>query len=104
MLTRMREAFDVAFYVLSTSPGVELKQFAVALPAGIIFDATVIRALLVPSLMKLFGSWNWWLPDRLARVLLVPPRPAVAYLDGLTVFRCSRACWGEGEPGGARTR
>jgi RND superfamily putative drug exporter len=63
----------LAFFVLSTSPGADLKQFAVALAAGIIFDATVIRALLAPSLMKLFGSWNWWFPDRVARILHVAP-------------------------------
>ena len=37
-----------AFFVLSTSPGVDIKQFGIGLAAGIIFDATVIRALLVP--------------------------------------------------------
>ena len=42
-----------AFLVLSSSPGFEIKEFAIGLAAGIIFDATVIRALLVPALMKL---------------------------------------------------
>jgi RND superfamily putative drug exporter len=36
--------------------------FAIGLAAGIIFDATVIRALLVPALMRLLGDWNWWMP------------------------------------------
>jgi putative drug exporter of the RND superfamily len=45
--------------------------FAIGLAAGIIFDATVIRALLVPSLMKLLGDWNWYLPKGAARVLRV---------------------------------
>ena len=40
-----------AFFVLSTSPGTDIKQFGIGLAAGIIFDATVIRALLVPSIM-----------------------------------------------------
>jgi RND superfamily putative drug exporter len=39
------------------------------LAAGIIFDATVIRALLVPSIMRLMGDWNWWFPTRVARIL-----------------------------------
>ena len=39
-----------------------MKQFGIGLAAGIIFDATVIRALLVPSLMRLMGEWNWWMP------------------------------------------
>ena len=40
-----------AFLVLSTSPGVEVKELAIGLAAGIILDATVIRALLVPATM-----------------------------------------------------
>jgi putative drug exporter of the RND superfamily len=66
-----------AFFVLSTGPGVDLKQFGIGLAAGIIFDATVIRALLVPSLMRLFGSWNWWFPSWAAKLLFVrSPKPA----------------------------
>jgi RND superfamily putative drug exporter len=66
-----------AFFVLSSSPGVDIKQFGIGLAAGIIFDATVIRTLLVPSLMKLFGEWNWWMPDFAAKALFVrEPRRA----------------------------
>jgi putative drug exporter of the RND superfamily len=99
MLTRMREEYDehhdtdkaialglartgklitsaalvlmFAFFVLSTSPGPDIKQFGIGLAAGIIFDATVIRALLVPSIMKVAGDWNWWFPERLGRALFV---------------------------------
>ena len=49
---------------------------SVFIAAGIIFDATVIRALLVPSIMRLMGEWNWWLPPRLARLLRVAPSSA----------------------------
>src|SRR4029077_5962231 len=65
-----------AFLVLSSSPGFEIKEFAIGLAAGIIFDATVIRALLVPSLMKLLGNWNWYLPESFARLLRVSRDPA----------------------------
>ncbi|PWU18618.1 MAG: MMPL family transporter, partial [Candidatus Rokuibacteriota bacterium] len=69
-----------AFFVLSTSPGVDIKQFGIGLAAGIIFDATVIRALLVPSIMCIAGSWNWWFPDSVARALFVRRRrPAPAF-------------------------
>ena len=44
-----------AFFTLSLSPGLDIKQFAIGLAAGIIFDATVIRVVLVPSLMKILG-------------------------------------------------
>jgi RND superfamily putative drug exporter len=105
MLTRMREAYDetgsteraielglartgklvtsgalilmFAFLVLSSSPGFEIKEFAIGLAAGIIFDATVIRALLVPALMRLLGDANWWMPHWTRRVLFVDAKPAV---------------------------
>ena len=64
-----------AFFVLSTSPGTDIKQFGIGLAAGIILDATVIRALLVPAIMRLMGRWNWWLPPRVARVIRTRPSP-----------------------------
>jgi RND superfamily putative drug exporter len=53
-----------AFLVLSTSPGYEIKPLAVGIAAGIVLDATIIRALLVPALMRLLGPANWWVPRR----------------------------------------
>ncbi len=35
---------------------------------AVLIDATIVRALLVPSLMKLLGDWNWWAPRPLARL------------------------------------
>ena len=106
MLTRMREAYDetgdtkraielglartgklvtsaalvlmFAFFSLSTGPGPDIKQFAIGLAAGIIFDATVIRALLVPSTMQLLGRWNWWLPALDGEGAAHAPEPARA--------------------------
>jgi putative drug exporter of the RND superfamily len=66
-----------AFLVLSSTPGYEVKSLAIGLAAGIIFDATVIRALLVPALMKLLGDANWWLPRWAETVLRIPPREPV---------------------------
>ena len=60
-----------AFFVLSSSPGLDIKQFGIGLAAGIIFDATVIRALLVPAVMRLFGRWNWWMPDLAKSALFI---------------------------------
>jgi len=71
-----------AFFTLSLSPGLDIKQFAIGLAAGIIFDATVIRVVLVPSLMKILGIWNWWLPEPAAKVLLVrEPKPGEPAYD-----------------------
>ncbi len=45
-----------------TASVLELKQFGLALALAIAIDATLIRLVLVPALMKLFGARNWWLP------------------------------------------
>ena len=102
MVTRMREAYDethdtrqavalglartgklvtsaalvlmFAFFVLSTGPGVDIKQFGIGLAAGIIFDATVIRALLVPAIMRIAGDWNWWFPKPVQKALFLAGR------------------------------
>jgi RND superfamily putative drug exporter len=52
----------LAFVSLAATPGTEVKVFATALGLGILLDATVVRALLAPALVVLFGRWNWWLP------------------------------------------
>jgi putative drug exporter of the RND superfamily len=57
---------------------VGLQEFGLGLAVAILFDATIVRVLLVPSLMALFGRWNWWLPRRVARVVRVPPSPLEA--------------------------
>ncbi len=46
---------------------------ATALGFGILLDATIVRSVLVPSLVSLFGDWNWYLPDWVARLLRVEP-------------------------------
>jgi RND superfamily putative drug exporter len=61
-----------AFAALSTGPETDLKVMATALGAGILLDATVVRALLVPALIAILGGWNWWLPPPLLRLLRVP--------------------------------
>jgi RND superfamily putative drug exporter len=106
MMTRIREAYDetgstekaielglartaklvtsgalvlmFAFLVLSTGPGYEFKPLAIGLAAGIILDATLIRALLVPALMRLLGDANWWMPRWTQTALLVPGDEGVA--------------------------
>ncbi len=63
----------LAFAALGSGPEVIIKIFATGLAAGIILDATIVRALLVPALVSLFGRWNWWLPALPARLLRVKP-------------------------------
>jgi len=64
-----------AFAALASSPGTDIKVLGTALGVGILIDATIVRALLVPALVSLFGRWNWWLPNWLARALFVEPSP-----------------------------
>jgi RND superfamily putative drug exporter len=64
-----------AFSALASSPGTDGKIIGTALGVGILIDATIVRALLVPALVSSFGRWNWWLPEWLARVLFVEPSP-----------------------------
>jgi RND superfamily putative drug exporter len=68
----------LAFVSLATAPETDVKMLATALGAGILLDATVVRSLLVPATVSLFGRWNWWMPRWAARVLRVPetPKPA----------------------------
>ncbi len=75
----------LAFAAMSTTPNTLVRMMATGLGVGIILDATIIRALLVPASVSLFGSWNWRLPRAAARLLRVPPSslpaPASASLD-----------------------
>jgi len=101
ILSRMREAYDrtrstdaavvegigrtgrlvtsaalilgLAFVAFSAQPGTEAKIFSTALGGGILLDATLIRGVLAPAMVAIFGRWNWWLPDWAARILRVEP-------------------------------
>ncbi len=65
----------LAFASLTASPETDLKIVASGLGAGILLDAFVVRALLVPALISLFGPWNWWLPKWIALLLRTEPSP-----------------------------
>jgi len=119
ILTRIREAYDasgdarhavteglgrtgrlvtsaaailmLSFLSMSTGPQTDLKILATGLGAGILIDAVVVRCLLVPALVALFGRANWWLPSSLARLLRIPAparpvtEPVSARADDLAV-------------------
>ena len=63
----------LAFAALASGPGTDIKTLATGLGLGILLDATIVRALLVPSLVSLFGGWNWYLPAGIAKILRVEP-------------------------------
>lgn len=59
-----------------TADVVLIKALGFGIALAVLLDATVVRALLVPSTMRLLGDWNWWLPEPLQRVL-----PAAAFAE-----------------------
>ena len=58
-----------------------LQELGVGLALGVLVDATVVRGLLMPSLMSIVGKWNWWLPQPLARILRVRTSPLDCEID-----------------------
>jgi RND superfamily putative drug exporter len=62
----------LAFASLASAPNTDIKVLATGLGFGILLDATIVRALLLPALVSLLGRWNWWLPKSVASVLRIP--------------------------------
>ena len=68
-----------AFIFISAVAGLALSHFAglqelgIGLVFGVLIDATIIRGLLLPSVMVLLGNWNWWMPTRIARAIKTSP-------------------------------
>ncbi|MBM3677697.1 MAG: MMPL family transporter, partial [Actinobacteria bacterium] len=60
--------FCVAVGSFATSRLVFVQQLGVGTAVAVALDATIVRALLVPSLMMLLGRWNWWAPGPLRRL------------------------------------
>jgi RND superfamily putative drug exporter len=60
--------FVIAIGAFATSEIIFIKQLGVGTALAVLIDATIVRALLVPSLMRLLGDWNWWAPRPLARL------------------------------------
>jgi uncharacterized membrane protein YdfJ with MMPL/SSD domain len=80
--------FAVAVGAFATSKLVFIKELGLGTALAVLIDASLVRGLLVPSLMELLGRWNWWAPRPLrrlsARTSAAPPeqrRPAVATTD-----------------------
>ncbi len=78
VITASALVMSVSFagFVVGSVPG--LQQLGLGLAFAVLIDATLVRALLVPSLMAVFGRWNWWLPERLRSV-----RPVIRLEEAL---------------------
>ena len=93
LVTSAAAILMLGFVSMSTSSQTDLKILATGLGAGIVVDALVVRCLLVPAMVALFGRANWWLPAPVARILLIKtpaPVPATAGAAGLPTAAPSR--------------
>jgi RND superfamily putative drug exporter len=70
VITAAALAIAVVFLAFGVSSVFFVKQIAIGMAFGVMIDATIVRALLVPSLMRLLGEWNWWAPAPLRRLQL----------------------------------
>jgi uncharacterized membrane protein YdfJ with MMPL/SSD domain len=68
IVTAAAALFAIAIGAFATSEIIFIKQNGVGTALAVLIDATIIRALLVPSLMELLGEWNWWAPRFLRRL------------------------------------
>ncbi len=69
VITAAAAIMVVVFLAFVFSPEVFLKLFGIGLAAAIFLDATIVRMVLVPAVMQLLGSRNWWIPNWLERIL-----------------------------------
>ena len=68
IVTAAAVLFCVAIGAFATSQIIFIKELGVGTAVAVLIDATIVRALLVPSLMALLGEWNWWAPGPLRRL------------------------------------
>ena len=68
VITAAALAIAVVFLAFAVSSVFFVKQIAIGMAVGVMIDATIVRALLVPALMRLLGAWNWWAPAPLRRL------------------------------------
>jgi RND superfamily putative drug exporter len=84
VITAAAAIMVVVFLAFLATPDVFLKLFGIGLASAIFLDATVVRMVLVPAVMQLLGSRNWWIPNWLERILprLDVERVAVGSAEG----------------------
>ena len=69
VITAAAAIMVVVFLAFIAAPDTFLKLFGIGLASAIFLDATIVRMVLVPAVMQLLGSRNWWIPDWLERIL-----------------------------------
>ena len=68
IITAAALVLAASFYGFTTSSVSIMKLLGIGVAFAIVLDATVIRAILVPALMRLFGEYNWWAPKSLRKL------------------------------------
>jgi RND superfamily putative drug exporter len=68
IVTAAAVLFAVAIGAFATSQIVFIQELGIGAALAVLIDASIVRALLVPSLMELLGAWNWWAPKPLRRL------------------------------------
>jgi RND superfamily putative drug exporter len=68
IVTAAAVLFVIAMGAFASSRIVIIKELGVGVSLAVLLDATIVRALLVPSLMTMLGRWTWWSPRPLARL------------------------------------
>ena len=72
IITSAAAVMVAVFAAFAVAGAPSLKELGVGLAVAILLDATLVRLVIVPAAMRLLGSWNWWMPRSLARLLPVP--------------------------------
>ena len=62
VVTSAATVMVLVFGVFALMPLLDMKEMGIGLAAAILIDATIVRAVLLPAMMKLLGKWNWYLP------------------------------------------
>jgi uncharacterized membrane protein YdfJ with MMPL/SSD domain len=68
IVTAAAVLFSIAIGAFVTSEMIFIKENGLGTALAVLIDASIVRALLVPSLMELLGKWNWWAPRPLRRL------------------------------------
>jgi RND superfamily putative drug exporter len=84
VITAAAAIMVVVFLAFLAAPDVFLKLFGIGLASAIFLDATLVRMVLVPAVMQLLGSRNWWIPNWLERILprIEVERPGLSPAEG----------------------
>jgi RND superfamily putative drug exporter len=103
LVTAAATILAVSFALYATGEVMYLQMVGVGTAVAILVDATIIRAILVPALMKLAGRANWW-PSRRATPSAAPPHPGTGATSQLPVSRSTPLPSGGGERAAASRR